>query len=128
MNFVIWDDSYNIGHEIIDSQHLSLVQLTNCLHVMIFKGNDPQFFKKALQEVLDYADYHFKQEEEYMQKLNFRNLEEHKEEHVRFREQLHLQAEKIKFEDCISLLDFADFLKTWLLQHILGSDQELKDY
>ena len=125
MSFVIWDEKYKIGVKEIDEQHKKLVELINALFVKIYNGFNKDYHYAVLKEVIDYTHYHFDYEEEVIRKTAPEIYDQHKLEHDNFKNKISQYKDNINFDDKLSLLDFAGILKTWLLKHILGSDQEI---
>jgi hemerythrin-like metal-binding protein len=124
MAFVDWKQEYSVGNREIDEQHKRLVGLINQLHDAMKAGGRHEDLMKIMNELVDYTRYHFSHEEKLMQKAGYRDLAAHQRVHRAMVE----QVEKLKQEAGTSRAGFSiklmGFLKNWLTDHILGSDQK----
>lgn len=103
---------------------MQLVNLINKLYDLLFDEREISSQKEIIGEMIQYAETHFKTEEFYMKKFEFDGYEQHKKEHVSFLEktmELKNQTERTGFVLNITVLRF---LKTWLKEHILGTDKQ----
>ena len=64
MNLIEWNASYITGIDLIDSQHKILINKANKLNNCIQEFNFSNNLKILLDELLEYAFYHFEIEEE----------------------------------------------------------------
>lgn len=118
-----WESCYELGIAIIDEQHKTLVGIYNKLAKAFIAQKTSDILQDILKELNDYADFHFKTEEQLFIQKKLRGLEEHLQEH-------HNYLVKMKqFEDTIKLginIDFSllSFIKKWWSDHILISDRE----
>jgi hemerythrin len=128
MAIIKWRDSYDTGVDQFDREHHKIVELINTMFVAIRDKSDKDVTICACNDVLSYAQYHFANEEEAMQAVNYPGLEEHIAEHTR------LKAEAVKFQTIISdnfpegTTDFYRFLREWLVKHIEGCDMKYGPY
>ena len=128
MAFLDWDDSYSVGHIEIDIQHRKLVNLINLLHDRMKEGKGKDASVGILKDLLEYADYHFKTEEDLMVKAEFPDLEKHREEHRSFEMKVHSMAMDAEKGEYLISLELNEFLKNWLTSHIKGSDKQYAPY
>ena len=79
---------------------------------------------EVVQELKDYAVYHFKDEEDYMLSINYKRFLSHKVAHDDFIEKINeYDANIIDENQKQTLLDLLEFLTTWLVEHILKLDK-----
>jgi hemerythrin len=79
---------------------------------------------EVVNELKDYAKYHFEHEEEYMNEKKFRKYLSHKVAHDGFIEKINeYDAEIVDENQKESLLELLDFLTSWLVEHILKQDK-----
>jgi len=123
-------DEYLTGIGLIDDEHRQLFALVNEVHALI---NDDLIFDKydeimrILTELRNYTEMHFHDEESYMEKINYPEIEAQRRAHNAFIEKL----VDINFEELESLdnnqqeylQDVLDFLAKWLVNHILKMDK-----
>ena len=124
MAFIIWLDRYDTGIDEVDIQHRKLVGLINTLFDCISLKDRKIILNQTLTELVNYTIYHFKLEEELMKKRNYPHYVSHKEQHTMFVENVNRYISKLKVDDTKALLDVINFLKDWLLKHILVSDKK----
>ena len=84
-------------------------------------------FAKTFSEAGNYAQTHFHDEEEILEKACYPNLTEHKKEHVTFMTEVWKQFNLFN-EGNESPAGLARFLKKWLLTHIAVSDKKYAPY
>ena len=78
---IIWSDTYKLGIDMIDIQHIKLFELVNRLYDLEEGENVKEKLRVILYEFSDYMSTHFKDEEEYMSSIGYPALEEHKQLH-----------------------------------------------
>ena len=117
-----WGPKYHIGLTTIDDQHKVLVDLINELYKEFGSTKNKKTIKRVLKELLEYTIYHFGNEEEMFRKYGYEETPKHKEQHEKFIARI--RDFKTDFERGNALLSFdlIDFLKGWLLNHILKTD------
>lgn len=128
MALMDWKDSYSVGVEHLDEQHMGLVNQINILHDAMKVGKAKATLTPILDKLIEYTATHFKSEEKLFEQYNFPDIEKHKVEHSSFVEEV--LAFKRDFDKGRIMVTFEvmDFLKNWLIKHILGSDMDYKDF
>lgn len=123
MSFMTWSDSLAMGIGSIDEQHRWLVNATNQLHSEITQPTpDRAVLGEIFEGLVDYTMNHFVQEEELFQRFGYPETAAHKAEHDALTTQV-MQL-LLKFEEGDNVGEPAlDFLKGWLLHHILKVDR-----
>jgi hemerythrin len=124
---VAWSDDFSVGSELIDTQHKGLVEMTNSLFRGCERHDEMISFMRAIQSAVNYAKIHFATEERFMQKTNYPDSAAHKAEHDAFVAEVLSQVKKFETGACTPL-DFALYLKNWLLNHIAVSDKKFTPY
>ncbi len=126
MPLINWTPNYSIGIQAIDADHRHLFLLVNRFHDAYQANHDKTQILSLLRNLILYAETHFRHEEDYMQQIAYPEIEEHKQMHNQFIEQVfRLQDE---YESGVLRLsdDVMDFLKDWLTRHIIETDSKLK--
>jgi len=128
---VEWHKIYSVNSEVIDSQHKMLIDLINQLHQGITRQMNDNIIKNMLSCLVDYSLVHFDFEERLMERHGFPKHEtmEHKMEHENFKD--FILAEQKKLESSNGTIigeEVLDFLKDWVLNHILKVDKKLGDF
>ena len=122
-----WSDKYLIGIEELDKQHEKLFEIAGRAFEL-FKNNlyTDKYDKiiEILEELKDYAKYHFKAEEEYMISIGNKKIFSHKIEHDEFIKKVEsIDLNKIDENQDKYLLSILEFVINWTSEHILQKDQ-----
>lgn len=123
MEIFEWNPNYATGIAEIDEQHAYLFALTNRLIRQSAGEPEGQVIEGILGELNAYVEKHFSYEESMLQKIDYRFLDEHKQQHLRMRESL-TSYENLFRKNELSTADLVDFLKLWLRLHILREDMK----
>jgi hemerythrin len=118
-----WEDRYSIGIEEIDAHHRHLFALLNKAHGDFLEHKPPSELKTIIDELIDYATYHFSAEERRMPEIAYSGAANHKREHTEFIlrvVQMHADYQNRK----LYFLEILAFLHEWLKNHILQTDAE----
>lgn len=126
--FVEWDNSYSVGIDSIDNDHKKLLGLINQLQTAAHYKTDDGMIESIINDLVDYTKYHFTREEGLMQECNYPDLEEHKEQHAAMIKQVDRFIEEYRRDESRTIDDVTQYLKSWLINHINGSDQEYAPY
>ena len=124
MQFLEWEDSYNIGVKEIDIQHRGLFDIISKLSASRRYETDGKYFFAMLNQLVDYTKTHFATEERYMREAQYPQLAEHQQEHIEFiTEVMKLVRDCEKKEPDIEQ-KILNFLKNWYMAHIMGTDRD----
>ncbi|CAG1022586.1 Bacteriohemerythrin [Patescibacteria group bacterium] len=124
---LIWSEYFATGITTVDDQHQRLFELLNRLIKSFEVGMpDEDMIASVLQELLDYANQHFSDEETLMTEhhIDERHLSIHRMEHKSFnydlqKLQLHTNVDEDEVQTAERLVRF---ITSWLIYHILGID------
>jgi len=122
---VVWDTTYSVGNDVLDTQHRQILEIINELFSAIKEGKDRDIVTPLLERMLRYTETHFAAEERFMQDYEYPEYEYHKSLHDRLRSRtagLRTRAELVLGEDLLN------FLKSWWLEHIQEEDQQYTAY
>ncbi len=127
-HFVTWDPSLSVGIVAIDEDHKKLLTLINNLQTAVYYPTCDACERATLKELVDYTKYHFEREEALLTQHNYPEFEAHKREHEAMiaRVGQFLDAYEKDREGTVEKM--AGFLKTWLIDHIAGTDQKYSAY
>lgn len=122
-----WKSEYNITIKSIDDQHKVLVDLMNELNNAMLYEKGKNEIMRIVKGLVDYTEYHFNYEEGLLKKYSYGDFDNHKKLHIKFVDEIkNVQKELEKGEKEMSK-DIMDFLKNWLIQHIMGTDTKYVD-
>lgn len=122
-----WKDDYLIGVEEIDNQHKKLFEIGEKAYDLL--KNDMMIDKydriiEVLNELKEYAVFHFKSEEEYMLSINYKRFFSHKIEHDKFIKTVSdVDLNKVDEDQNAYLLSILEFVVNWTGEHILQNDK-----
>lgn len=121
--FMKWRPDFNLGIEKIDEEHKKIVELINKLNTAFMNDTADKEIIGILDEMSDYANYHFKNEEAMFTAKNYPFSDEHIALHEKFIKKV--ADFRMKFESGQAIiLKVLGFLRQWLTDHILDADRE----
>lgn len=122
-----WTDSLSAGFEEIDSQHKELISLMQKMAVSVDRKESMKQVAAAADFLRDYIVQHFQMEEHYMEIYGYPAMDEHKEQHRKFREDFDANEKKFyrNIADHRMALEIKGWLYNWFVRHISTSDRDL---
>jgi len=131
MSQITWDDSYSVNNDAIDAQHKQWIAIYNRLDQAMLTGSLAdlaQVREEILQAMMEYASYHFRQEEEYMKEIGYPDIVAHKRIHTDFDDRLYNYNRMIRNGELVLNSELIAIIKNWLLDHILKTDMKYRDF
>lgn len=125
MAFLDWSDTFKVGVSIIDTDHKKLVDLINNLYAAMMAGKGRELLGSTLKELVNYTDYHFKNEENLMRVHTYEKYTEHKAVHDDLRKKATDLLTAYNSGNTNMTVQVAEFLKGWILHHISERDRHL---
>ena len=124
---MMWKDTYRIGVDRIDQQHMELFRMTEELVSAVKEGATVEVYQKILGFLKDYVIYHFRDEEAYQASIHYSGIEAHKEEHRQFIQTVLHYEERLMANgfDEKTMKDLAGTVTTWLIYHVVDTDQKI---
>ncbi len=117
---------YYTGIASIDQQHAKLFEIANEAYELLtnqFIPDKYDYIVKVINDLKDYAKYHFSHEEEYMSSIGYKRIFSQKVAHNDFINKLdEYDIGSIDENQRHVLLELLEFLNDWLVNHILRSD------
>ena len=112
----------------LDAQHRRLLDLANSLGDAVQMGADGLVIDRVLEELSEYAAGHFREEELYMERVEFPDRSTHMAAHEKFAEQVEAyRAERSRGED-VDPNQLVLFMRNWLINHIVYQDTDIAKY
>jgi hemerythrin-like metal-binding protein/PAS domain S-box-containing protein len=122
-----WTDDLALDIDEMDEQHKQVIALINQLQDSVSQGKNKKDIKENLRSFIDFASYHFGNEEQYFDQFGFNDSESHGVEHQKFlKEVKQLQSDYSGGKENIPIETLAS-LKNRLLTHFEESDIKYKD-
>lgn len=122
---MLWQDNYSTGIEKIDEHHKQLVELISRLEKALVEGQVVKEMGQVIKALVDYTKYHFREEEQLMQRWHFSELPVHKKKHKDLVDEIVQMLLKIRQGKHLDAIELLEFLKRWLVDHILKEDSKL---
>ncbi len=123
MAFLQWKDAYSVGVERFDEQHKELISLINHLNEAMAQRKASEELEPVLDALVDYAAFHFSEEEIAMKSVRYEEYYDHVAKHREFVEKVKEFQQDFKEGKLMLSLNVMNFLKDWLVQHIQGTDK-----
>ncbi len=118
---------YYTGIEFIDEEHQKLFEIANTAYELLMNEFIPDkydYIMDVVNELRDYAKYHFDHEEAYMNSIKYKRFLTQKVYHDDFIEKINeYDANIVDEKQKDSLLELLEFLTTWLVEHIYKQDK-----
>jgi len=122
---VKWRSSYETGIASMDKQHKVLIDLINQLYDMIIRDDKHSAgLDTVLQRCFEYADEHLQSEERLMMEHGYPELEAHLAAHNVFKMKIAELKGGLATDPEKSVNKTYTFIRSWLLEHILGVDMK----
>lgn len=125
-----WTEELSVGVENIDAQHKIWFEKADNLFQVGRMGKSREIIAEMLNFLDEYTKLHFKDEEAYMEKINYPDIEKQKAAHRSFIEEL--AKLKKNYEESggnIALIISANqMIVNWLTKHISNMDKQIGIY
>lgn len=125
-----WTPDLSVGVSMIDEQHKVWFQKANNLFEAGQKHQAKEFIGELLDFLDDYTKKHFRDEEQYMLRIQYPEFDAQKQAHTAFIEQLNkLKKDYSESGGNILVIINADQLVLgWLTSHITNMDKKIGQY
>ncbi|MEE7547591.1 bacteriohemerythrin [Xanthomonas sp. Kuri4-1] len=121
MAHLVWQDDLNTGIEVIDHQHMRIVEMINQLQAAQ-KSMQRLAVGEVIDELVDYTMSHFAFEEELMEEAGYPFCHAHKRVHEIFGKRV--GEYRLRFQAGEDVADeLRNMLARWLFNHIRGDDK-----
>ncbi|MEJ2155357.1 MAG: bacteriohemerythrin [Desulfobacteraceae bacterium] len=128
MEKIKWTPDLSVGVSEIDEQHQKLYSIIDEL----IKAQKDVLDKKAilviLTQLVDYSDYHFRTEDNYMIENNYPLFLSHRKEHLAYIKKMGTLIDDLENKRTTVTVDILEFLCEWWQNHISQSDMKYARY
>ncbi|MCW8915881.1 MAG: bacteriohemerythrin [Magnetovibrio sp.] len=126
--FVEWSNDLETGVPFVDADHKVLINLLNQVDDCINQNEETSILGSVLDALVEYTNYHFLREETMMELSRYGGLDEHRELHSLLSRQVRKIYDEYQVTPWkVNILDLRDFLKKWLVEHIMKDDFDFRD-
>ncbi len=124
MPLFTWYNKYSVNNEELDSHHKQLFNIFNRLYENCIQPDNNNCIVPILEELLLYADYHFKAEEKFMNDTKYWDIVNHTRMHSYFKEKV-MEIQLVENKNDYNIIkELIIFLGNWLRLHIIEEDKK----
>ncbi len=124
-----FSDEYRTGIDFIDEEHEELFRITDKAYKCLKEDSGYDTYDEILsilQELRDYTQRHFKDEEAYMERIHYEGLPAQQRAHEGFIDKIsNIDMDSIDGDPKVYLQSLIEFLLGWLINHILYTDMKI---
>lgn len=127
MPFIEWKNEYALGINEIDVQHQKMLAIIDKLYNIFDqkKYENQEELNKIIQELTDYAVYHFQTEEHYFDLFGYQDKTAHVQIHNQYREKIEAWRQRYnETKDKAVFFEISNFLHDWWIWHINNTDRD----
>lgn len=127
-----WSDQLSIDGGLLDEEHKAMIQKTNMFLKMGKTFDSADQARQFLIGLKEHLAIHTAHEEEYLQQIDFPDLQQHSKSHEKLNVEMDalLQVlDRVKFYDLTEInRRTAHFFSHFLVGHFLNEDMKMKAY
>lgn len=129
MALLIWTKENSVGVEEFDNQHQKLFSIINNLYDLMTKSKAQEEIQAVLQELIDYAKYHFNTEEKYFDSYQQPDKDVHISYHRAYEKRVSdFMTESKKESGFVISYEILNFLEDWWFKHINLEDKKYSGF
>ena len=125
---VKWEKKYHVDNIEIDAQHERLFKVINNFYNGLILGSTEESIRELICELRDYANVHFRSEEDLMLEHEYPHSEKHINMHKEFLEKVNSLEEAVKHNTSAMHVDLLNYLTIWIKKHIYEVDKQYANY
>jgi len=123
-----WRTEYNINIKAVDDDHHELLARADKLHKAVNEGQPGEILEETLGFLIEYTVGHFEREEALMRENGYPEYEAHQRKHIDLTEKVSDIKRRIQAGEMEMDMEFLDFLKEWVINHILTEDRKMTPF
>lgn len=114
-------EQFSVGIDVIDQQHLKLIEYINQLDDMRSRGSSRNEVERLINALVDHAIHHFNFEEKMQEEAGYPYIKAHRRLHAQFARRLaDFQTRYARGEDISG--ELGSFLTSWFPDHLRYDD------
>lgn len=125
--FFAWSDAFDLGIPSLDADHQGFLERMDGLSSALDRGEGAHRTQATLVALRAYATYHFMREEELMGAAGYPGLNAQQVEHASYLYYLEKLAALPEADRALGRETMA-FMRTWFVDHILGTDRRFSQW
>ncbi len=119
-----WNENYILNISSIDTQHKIWLELMGKLRAVAVEEQKPQKIMECLNEMENYASFHFQYEENLFRELGFKEEAGHCELHRQFEKNVCKLRSELNRGYAPMVATLLKEMQDWLVGHICGEDKK----
>ncbi|HZV80870.1 MAG TPA: bacteriohemerythrin [Geobacteraceae bacterium] len=123
-----WKEEYSVNVAELDQHHKILIDIVNSIYDNCLRVDTVDCIQPKIKELIDYSEYHFTAEENYMRQIEYFEREEHIELHSMFIFKIKEMQQAYEGNELELTKSMIVFLGKWLLHHVLEEDRKYALY
>jgi hemerythrin-like metal-binding protein len=124
MSVVTWEEKYSVKVPEIDAQHKRLFDMINAFYEAIADKQAHEGMKKIIHGLIQYTEFHIQYEERLMERYRYAGLDDQRAAHRAFVQKVTGFQNRFSEGKLLLTVEVTNFLKNWLVEHILASDMK----
>lgn len=122
--FFYWRDVYSVYVSEMDNHHKVLFERANKFLEAVNSDKKNKAVNEALSFLIEYTEFHFKEEEALQRKHKYPDHKEHKKEHEQLVKDVLLFKNQMVNNEIRISKKLIEFFKDWIIDHILTKDRK----
>jgi hemerythrin-like metal-binding protein len=123
MTVIKWDQSCSVGVNELDEAHKVLFGIANHMIQAVVEKRGDEDTHQVIDQMIDYAERHFRREEELLELAKYPEREQHYAVHKRMMNEIRLYKSKYLAGN-LEGSEVAEFLIDWIVNHIKHVDKK----
>ena len=128
MHKIHWTSIYSTGIKELDAQHQWMMELSNRVLSALAKKSTSEMLTNSIKSLIEFTKQHFHDEERLMKAGNYPGQTAHKQAHQEHLRQLGREILRINSDEEFCIDSVREFLKSWLITHILQDDKKVAEH
>ncbi|WMC92112.1 bacteriohemerythrin [Kineothrix sp. MB12-C1] len=124
-------DEYLTGIQQIDEEHKVLFEIAEEIYQLCVNDFVPDKYDhitELIRRLRDYAAFHFKSEEDYMESIQYKKMFTQKVQHDSFIRKLDsMDLDIVDANQTETIESLLKFITDWLIEHILETDKQIAE-
>ena len=126
--YLTFTSSLSVNYEPMDNQHKKWIDLLNQIYYVFINNGTSDEIKSVIKDLVEYTVWHFNFENKMMEKYNYDDYANHKGQHEDILDEVKKINIKLEKGEEVLVVNILEFLKKWLIAHILKTDILLGNY
>lgn len=120
-------EEFKTGIEFVDDEHKMIFDIADKIYVLLnneFSIDKYDKIVNLIEELKDYAAFHFRDEEAYMESINYKRRFTQKIDHENFIEKFgETNLKDLDENQDKYIFELLEFVNSWLINHIFEKDK-----